>query len=64
MNFEKPRRKLRLAVTFDRTAADESQAITQNLDHAPAGAAKAGIDAENANCAARSWVLHTANRTV
>ena len=34
---------------LDRAAGDEDQPVALDVDHAPAGAAKAGVDAEDAD---------------
>src|SRR2546423_1713116 len=38
-----------LVVRGDRAAGHEDQPVAGNVDHAPAGAAESGVDAENAN---------------
>jgi hypothetical protein len=49
---EKPGGELRLPVGRKRPAGEEAQAIALERHHAPAGAAQAGVDAEDANQAA------------
>src|SRR5690606_20321849 len=52
-----PLSQRRLVAGRDRAAGDEDQPVAVNVDHAPAGAAKAGIDTENANRAAHDGPL-------
>ena len=49
MNDQKPRGERIAIVGGHRAAADKAQRIAGDLDHAPAGAAEPGIDAEDAN---------------
>ena len=49
MNLAKPQRQRRLVVGFDGAGSNETQRIAKRLDDAPAGAPKAGIDADDAN---------------
>ncbi len=49
MDGEKPHGERIAIVGRHRAAADKVKPIAGNLDHAPAGAAEPGIDAENAN---------------
>ncbi len=49
MNRQQPARERQIVWRLDRAAADEGQTIALALDHAPAGAAEAGIDAEDAD---------------
>ena len=49
MDADEARRHVLVALRIDRTAGDENQPVALAFDQAPAGAAKARIDAENAN---------------
>src|SRR5262249_10536029 len=49
MNREKTRRKIVALVCGHRPAAEKAQSIAGALDHTPAGTAKPGIAADNAN---------------
>src|SRR6188768_1527874 len=41
-----------------RTAADEDEPVALGLDHAPAGAAQAGVDADDPDGLANRWGCH------
>jgi hypothetical protein len=49
MDRQQPLGQRRSLGRFHRAAADIDQPVAVDVDHAPAGAAQAGIDAENAN---------------
>ncbi len=49
MNGDEPLAEFRAFVGLDRAAGDVDQPVAIGLDEAPAGAAKPGIDAEDAN---------------
>ena len=49
MDRQKAARQRQAFRRFDRAATDETQPVTVDLDHAPAGAAQARIDAKDAD---------------
>jgi hypothetical protein len=54
---EEPHRQLGFVVGGERAAGQEAQPIAVDRHHAPAGAAEAGIDAEDANRSAHGHAL-------
>ena len=52
MDRDQPLTEVELVAGLDRTAGDIDQPVAVGFDQAPAGAAQARIDAENANQAA------------
>ena len=47
MDREQPARQRQIVRRLHRAAADEDQPVALGLDHAPAGAAQAGVDADD-----------------
>ena len=52
---QQPARQRQAVRRLHRAAADEDQPVALALDHAPAGAAQAGVDAENTDGMANRW---------
>src|SRR5205823_10094559 len=58
MDREQPVRQWQIVRRLHRTAADEDEPVALGLDHAPACAAQAGVDADNPDGLANRWGCH------
>src|SRR6478672_3743877 len=58
MNGQQPACQRQIVRRLHRAAADEDETIALGLDHAPAGTAQAGVDADDPDGLANRWGCH------